>query len=167
MAIMPRPLPWRQGAILLAACALGAHGQVLDVQMTDDGSFGFGVTFDGAPWLRGADVMVDGAFASTGGLVLVCVANESSADPLGAYEATTHAWALATDDDGADDDVVMRTSVRRYADAPSVLVFEQSFPRELARATPPCEDEALSARTLFPAFARAAPADGPELSCFA
>ncbi len=142
--------------LTLAACAAA---QQLDLQLSEDGSFE--IAFDGVAWLRGGDVLVDGRSAAAGDFTLAARTRGAGVDALGAFAATSFFWEADCFE------LAINATFKTYADDPSIVVFEQAFPYGLGPPAAAGARAALAARTLFPAFERAAPAGAPALACFA
>jgi len=136
--------------------------QTLDLKVSPSGDFT--ILFDGAPWLTGAEVMVDKLSRSNKGLEVSGQPSYSSGkDELGNFHAITLSWVQS----GHQNAELLTTTFKQYPHDPGMLTFEQHFPEDIPK---PEQDEssALSARTIFPSFSRDSSSNGDDsdLACF-
>ena len=123
MALLALWTFWLLG--LLSLVTPGLSGPLLRLAIDDNANFN--ISLGGRLWLSGGNVVLDGLSAATGTLTLVGpVQSAAGRDPLGGYEATTFAWADAAD----PETVLLHTTFRQYPHDPTIIVFEQVFPRE-------------------------------------
>lgn len=157
--------------MLSSVCTLAtaaAADVALKLTVEDSGHFVIDVGSHGS-WLAGSEYQVNGLSSSAGTLAVSGPpAKSSGTDQLGAYHATTLAWAKV----GGSDDVIMRTAFRTYPEDAGLITFEQSFPKDIHLTPTPLAalrhadgpvsaTAAQSASTVFPSFNRnPGPADG-------
>lgn len=156
------------------------HTSKLHLIVNDDATFD--ITLDGQPWLSGGEVRVGALSSSAGTLVLASGARPSTGtDALGAYNATTFAWASKH-----GSAPLLLTSFRTYGADAGVVTFEQRFPLALNLTELGAQEplrvtgrprrtsgstyvvtDGPSASTLFPGFSRGGGGPSDARPCFA
>ena len=136
---------------VLLAVTYGAP--TLDFAVANSGHFS--VSLDGKKLFEGAEVVLGDKTASSGSLIPVGEAQKGSGeDALGKFESVTLKWAEVAST------IAMHTSFRKYSGDGGMLVFEQFFPRDVAKSE--FGNGTGSALTMFPAFDKS----GVDLDCF-
>ena len=101
----------------------------LELSLSNNGA-SFSITHDGAPWLSGTTVNIDGASISDKTLITVnSPISSSGTDAFGKYNAQTVSFAKTS----KPTNIIMNGIYKTYLEDAGMIVFTQSFPEMLIK----------------------------------